>query len=120
MPQEKKIISSKYKTSDCMKIICISCDREIDLPELDSLATWQSKKITCPLCNVEQKVTVGETEWLVGISEEARSNGTVGEFFKKVKVKFCATSDPRSSGGMIRFQTEDLPSNREIITLGFP
>ena len=108
-----------------MKIVCISCDREFDLPELNSLAIWQSKNIICPSCNAEQKVLVGETEWLVDVSEEARSNDMVGEFFKKVKVKFCATSDPttsdpRSSGGMIRFQTEDLPSNREIITLGFP
>ena len=103
-----------------MKIVCISCDREFDLPELNSLAIWQSKNILCPSCNAEQKVIVGETEWLVDVSEEVRSNDMVGEFFKKVKVKFCATSDPRSSGGMIRFQMEDLPSNRGVVTLGFP
>jgi hypothetical protein len=103
-----------------VKIVCISCDRELDLPELNSLAIWQSKKFICPSCNAEQKVTVGETEWLVDVPGEAGSNGTAGEFFKKIKVKFCATSDPRSSKGTIRFQTEDLPSNQKVITLGFP
>jgi len=103
-----------------MKIVCIFCDRESDLPELNSLAIRQSKNIVCPSCNAEQEVFVGETEWLVNVSEEARSKDMVGEFYKKVKVKYCRTSSQRSSGGMIRFQIEDLPSNRKIVTLGFP
>lgn len=103
-----------------MKIVCISCNREFDLPELNSLAIWQSKNIICPSSNAEQEVTVGETEWLVDVLGEAGNNSMADEFFKKVKVKFCATSDPRSSKGTIRFQTEDLPSNQGVITLGFP
>jgi len=103
-----------------MKIVCISCDREFDSPELNSLAIWQSKNLICPLCNAEQKVTVGETEWLVKVPGDARGDGMAGESFEKVKIKFCATSDLGSSKGMIRFQTEDLPSNQGVITMGFP
>jgi hypothetical protein len=103
-----------------MKIVCISCDREPDLLELNSLPLWQSKKVICPLCNAEQEATVGETEWLVSVPGQARGNGTAGEFFKKVKIKFCATSGLRLAKFMLRFQTEDSPPNQGIITLGFP
>jgi hypothetical protein len=103
-----------------MKIVCISCDRESDLPEFNSSPVWQSKKFICPSCSAEQEVTIGETEWLVDVPGEARGNGMTGEFFRKVKIKFCATSGPRSSKVMIRFQTEDLPPNQRVIALGFP